>query len=109
MTSHARFRHGFGRGEDQAMAAPDFSLTLYTSPDQGACEAEKAWLRAEGHRFEERSVSDPDNLSQLLALGSRSTPTTVIDWPDGREDLIIGFSRRELGERIVRGTMREGG
>jgi hypothetical protein len=91
------------------MAAPDFTLTLYTSPTQAACEAEKAWLRAEGHRFEERSVSDPDNLNKLVALGSRSTPTTVIEWQDGRQDLIIGFSRRELGERFARGTTREGG
>jgi hypothetical protein len=37
-----------------------------------------------------------------MALGSRSTPTTVLRWPDGHEDLVIGFNRHEMERRLGR-------
>jgi glutaredoxin 3 len=42
--------------------------------------------------FTEKNVrADPEALQELLALGSRSTPTTTID-----DELIIGFDRARI-------------
>jgi hypothetical protein len=50
--------------------------------------------------FEERDIrKNPAWIDELLGLGSRSTPTTVIE-QDGRRDVIIGFDRARLGRLV---------
>jgi glutaredoxin len=39
--------------------------------------------------------ADQEALEELLALGSRSTPTTVIDG-----EVIIGYDRHRISERL---------
>lgn len=78
------------------------AIRLFTQSGCAASLTAKLWLEEHGLAFRELVLGDgPHPLRELLTLGSRSTPTTVIDWPDGREDLIIGFNRSEMEQRLL--------
>jgi glutaredoxin len=78
------------------------AIRLFTQAGCAASSAAKRWLEAHELPFRELVLDDgPYPRRELLTLGSRSTPTTVIDWPDGREDLIIGFNRSEMEQRLL--------
>jgi arsenate reductase-like glutaredoxin family protein len=71
-------------------------VTVYSQPHCAPCAAEKAWFHSEHVAFEDRDVSsNPAWLEELLALGSQSTPTTVVEAEDGRQ-VVIGFDRPRL-------------
>lgn len=71
-------------------------VIVYSQPTCGPCNAEKAWFDAEGIAYEDRNVhASQDWLRELVALGSQSTPTTVVESEDGR-DVVIGFDRNRL-------------
>jgi glutaredoxin len=71
-------------------------VIVYSQPTCAACVAEKAWLRQAGIDFEERDVrASRAWLMQLLALGSRATPTTVVEGASGRR-VVVGFDRAQL-------------
>ena len=83
-------------------AGPTWGLriVLYTRAACAGSRAEKAWLAANALRFEERDVElDPAWLAELIDLGSRGTPTTVVEWTrHGRAVVIVGFLRGHLAE-----------
>ncbi len=59
---------------------------------------EREFLSQNGVRHVAKDISrDRTALRELLALGSRSTPTTVIDG-----EIIIGFDRRKLTALLKR-------
>jgi glutaredoxin len=61
-----------------------------------ACERVKEFLSRAGHPFTLRNVDEDDGAYEdLLALGMRSVPTTVID---GR--LVKGFDPEALGAAL---------
>ncbi len=54
------------------------------------------YLSCHGVRFTARDIrAHPAALEELLGLGSRSTPTTLIDG-----EVVIGFDRRKLDQLL---------
>ena len=54
------------------------------------------YLSRHGIQFTERDIrADREALKELLELGSRSTPTTLVD-----DELVIGFDRRKLDQLL---------
>ena len=54
------------------------------------------FLSQHGIQFTDKNVrEDQTALEELLALGSRSTPTTVIDG-----EVIVGFDRKRISELL---------
>jgi len=52
----------------------------------------KEFLSREGHAFEAKNVEEDDNAyDELLALGARSVPVTVVD-----DQVITGFDKTKL-------------
>lgn len=52
----------------------------------------KEFLSREGHAFEAKNIEDDDTAyDELLALGARSVPTTVID-----DQVVTGFDQARL-------------
>jgi len=52
----------------------------------------KEFLSREGHAFEAKNVEEDDNAyDELLALGARSVPVTVVD-----DQVITGFDQTKL-------------
>lgn len=50
--------------------------------------------------FEDRNVrSDPDYLKELMDLGARATPVTVVD-DDGTKQTVIGFQKDKLAKLL---------
>lgn len=71
-------------------------VIVYSQPTCPPCRAEKAWFESQGVAFEDRDVTaDPRWLQELVALGSQSTPTTVVE-SDGSREVVIGFDRTRL-------------
>lgn len=55
-----------------------------------------AWLSQIGQPVDERDISkNPAYIDEIMALGSRSTPTTVIE-QDGQRHVVMGFDRPQL-------------
>lgn len=73
---------------------------LFTGPGCGYCDAAKALLRARGHSFAERDVSDPATLAEMRARlpRSRSIPQIFLDGQHigGYDDLSLMDRRGEL-------------
>jgi glutaredoxin len=66
-------------------------VVLYVQRGCRPCHEASAWLRARGVDFAERDVArSPAWLQELLALGSRVTPTLVVSGPGGRT-IVKGF------------------
>lgn len=75
-------------------------VIVYSQPTCAPCHAEKAWLREHGIEFEDRNIRQRSEwLDELVALGSQSTPTTVIDSDDGRQ-VVIGYNRGRLTQAL---------
>ena len=54
------------------------------------------YLSRHGVQFTERDIrADPQAREDLIELGSRSTPTVVVDG-----ELVIGFDRRRLDQLL---------
>lgn len=67
-------------------------VILYSQPGCPPCFAAKHFLAAQGVKFEYKDVqADPEALSELVALNSRSTPTIVVG-----EEVMIGFDPERL-------------
>lgn len=75
-------------------------VIVYTQPGWQACSEEKAWLSQHHVQFEERNIRD--NISyvdEVVALGSESTPTTIIEDESGQH-IIVGFRIRTLKDHL---------
>jgi glutaredoxin len=60
----------------------------------------KEFLSREGHTFEAKNVEDDDAAyDELLALGARSVPVTVIDG-----EVITGFDQARLRAALAAGA-----
>ncbi len=71
-------------------------VIVYSQPGCGGCEAEKAFLAERGIPFADRDIrADQAALQELLDLGYRATPVTLID---GKA--VVGFDRRKI-ERLL--------
>ena len=58
--------------------------------------ATKSWLKKQGHEYSEKNVSqDTANVSELVSLGYRVTPVTVVDGT-----AVIGFNPNKLQELL---------
>ena len=58
--------------------------------------ATKSWLKKQGHEFSEKNVSqDRAYASELVSLGYRVTPVTVVDGT-----AVIGFNPNKLQELL---------
>ena len=58
--------------------------------------ATKSWLKKQGHEYSEKNVSqDRAYASELISLGYRVTPVTVIDGTS-----VVGFSPSKLEELL---------
>ncbi len=58
---------------------------------------ERAWLSRNGIAFEDRDIMDDRvAMDELIKLGSRSTPTTVIETEGGDRQVLIGFHEAQL-------------
>ncbi len=76
-------------------------VIVYTQPGCGACQAEKAWLQDKGVAFEERNIrSNAAWLQELVELGSRGTPTTVIGGEGQENQVLIGFDSQKLSRNL---------
>lgn len=54
-----------------------------------------------GIEFDERDITKNDAwLDELMELGSNATPTTVVEWDEGRE-VITGFDKNKLTALLV--------
>ena len=57
----------------------------------------KEFLSREGHRFDVKNIEDDDAAyDELMKLGARSVPVTVID-----ETVITGFDQARLREALT--------
>lgn len=76
------------------MADQPRRIVVYVQPGCALCHQEVEFLTGHGIPFEKKDIrADPVALQEVLATGSRRTPTTVIDG-----DVVIGFDRRRLSE-----------
>jgi glutaredoxin len=83
-----------GRSSEEECQVP--KVTVYSQPHCPACNAEKAWFASEQIAFDDRDVSINSTwLAELMALGSRATPTTVVEADEGRQ-VVVGFDRNRL-------------
>ena len=58
--------------------------------------ATKSWLKRQGHEYSEKNVSqDRAYASELVSLGYRVTPVTVVDGT-----AVIGFNPNKLQELL---------
>lgn len=58
--------------------------------------ATKSWLKKQGHEYSEKNVSqDRAYASELVSLGYRVTPVTVVDGT-----AVIGFNPNKLQELL---------
>ena len=58
--------------------------------------ATKSWLKKQGHEYSEKNVSqDRAHASELISLGYRVTPVTVIDGTS-----VVGFNPSKLEELL---------
>ena len=58
--------------------------------------ATKSWLQGKGHTFVERNISsNPEYADDLIRMGHRVTPVTVIG-----SEMIVGFSPSRLEKAI---------
>ena len=61
-----------------------------------SCQAEKEFLSQKGIPFTDKNIrKDPAALAELLKLGYRATPVTIIDG-----EIVVGFDRGKL-ERLL--------
>lgn len=92
-------------GKGKVVEVVEKEVILYTQPGCPCCAREKRFLEAKGVAFVEKDVTrDREALRELEEMGSKSTPTTVID---GRVDeAIVGCDKerltRSLGLRRLR-------
>ncbi len=62
---------------------------------------EKAWLSQQNVEFEERNIrNDASYIDEVVALGSQSTPTTVIEDGTGQRHVVVGFQAGKLKEHL---------
>lgn len=78
-------------------------VIVYSQPTCPTCKAGKEWLTSLGVEFEDRNVREnPAWMNELFRLGSESTPTIVVNAPDGPK-VVIGFDRKKLYGMIMNG------
>ena len=59
--------------------------------------ATKSWLNQHGHQYSEKNVTqDRSYASELVSLGYRVTPVTVVDGT-----AVVGFSPNKLSELFI--------
>lgn len=69
------------------------TVVVFTQPGCTACHEEVEYLSGRGVDVIVRDITaDPAAISDLIALGSHVTPTTLID----DEEVVIGFDRARL-------------
>ena len=69
------------------------NITVFTSNGWGPCAMTKMWLKDRKYDFTEYNVStNPEYADDLVRMGFRVTPVTVID----KETMIVGFSPQKL-------------
>lgn len=72
------------------------AVTVFTSNGCGPCEMVKGYLVKEGVSFEEKNVSsDVAAREQLIGLGHRATPVTMIG-----DQRIVGYKPEQLAEAL---------
>lgn len=73
-------------------------VTLYSQPGCAPCFAARTFLAARKIRFAYKDVqADPQAFRELMDLGSRSTPTLVIDG-----EVLIGFDPEKVAAALTR-------
>ncbi len=76
-------------------------VLVYSQPGCGACQAEKAWLSEKGVAYEDRDIrQDPKWLEELVELGSRGTPTTIIEHEGQERQVVIGFDAARMTKAL---------
>ena len=71
-------------------------VIIYSQPGCASCQGEKEFLSQKGLPFTDRNIrADPAALEELLKLGYRATPVTVIDG-----EVVVGFDRGKI-ERLL--------
>jgi len=74
------------------------NVVVYTQPGWGPCHSEVEYLSQKGIEFTEKNIrKDQEALQELLNLGARGTPATVIDG-----EVVLGFDRAKLDELLSR-------
>jgi glutaredoxin 3 len=67
-------------------------VTVYSQPGWGACDREKEFLSQNGVPFVVKDIrADQAALQELVKLGFRATPVTLIDG-----EAVVGFDREKL-------------
>jgi glutaredoxin len=63
-------------------------ITVYHSPGCAPCHAAMAFLTKNGYAFESKDIAEDEKAAEeLMAIGSMSTPTIVVD---GK--VMVGFN-----------------
>lgn len=76
-------------------------VIVYTQPGCGACEKEKAWLKEKGVAFEDRDIrANAAYMREIIELGARATPVTVIEG-EGKREVVMGFDVGRLAKSVV--------
>ena len=74
------------------------NVILYSQPGCAPCFAARMFLKSRAISFEYKDIqASPEALSELMALGSRSTPTLVVNG-----EVMIGFDPRKLESMLAR-------
>jgi glutaredoxin len=77
------------------------TVVVYTQPGCGACQSEKAWLVEKGVAYEDRDIrKDAKWLEELVELGSRGTPTTIVERDGEERQVLIGFDPQKLSQAL---------
>ncbi|MBK6941734.1 MAG: glutaredoxin family protein [Planctomycetes bacterium] len=74
------------------------NIVVYHQPGCPPCHSAMEFLKQHGIPFTHKDITEDDAaLDELMALGSRSTPTIVVG-----EDVMIGFRKDELLAMIAK-------
>lgn len=70
---------------------------LFTSPTCAYCPAVKRYLKRKGIEYEERDISDRDNVAQLIKVSGRMTVPTL--WTD--KGVAVGLNYAQINKIIA--------
>jgi glutaredoxin 3 len=78
-------------------------ITVYTRTTCPYCELVKKFLNAKGAVYETVNMEDdPSAMEKVMAMTGRSiAPTTLIEKPDGTQEVIVGFNLSKIAPAIT--------
>ena len=77
-------------------------FTIYSTPNCHYCHLLKSWLTEQGVPFENKDVAVDLEARKYIVEKSQQmgVPVSILEFDDGREELIIGFDQPRIAGLI---------